>query len=631
MSFQKSDKFNWRAFLALSHDCAAAAIIWIVAFAFRFNFEIPTAYHGAMWISLLWIVPLFASTFYFVGLYRGIWRYASLPDLVRLIVAVAIGILIETVVIFLLNFAVALPVPRSVPILQAIFLITVMGGSRLIYRSWKEYRIYGIWRKHGEPVLIVGADDIAANLVKELSRSKEWRVVGLLDDDITKRGRSVQGTKVLGTINDVAQIADAVGAKRAIVTLSNVPPEIRRQAMSACTRAGLVVMTVPVMDDVLSGRVTVAEVRPIQIDDLLGREPIVLDDAGLRGFFRNQVVMVTGAGGSIGSELCRQIAKFEPSLVVLFEHNEYAMYQVEQEIRTAFPGISIACIIGDIKNVMRVEQVVAKYRPRVLFHAAAYKHVPMMENENAWEAIENNVWGTYVVAKAAIAFGIKKVVLISTDKAVNPANIMGASKRLAEMICQGLQATSDTKFTMVRFGNVLGSTGSVIPKFHDQIKRGGPITVTHPEIIRYFMSIPEAAQLVLQAGLMGSGGEIFVMDMGQPVKIADLAKDMIRLSGYSEKEIKITYTGLRAGEKLFEELLSNAEMSLPTTHPKLRVVRARKLENRDLVNILDWLNRDKSFDDNLIRRDLRRLIPEYQPHNKPPLKLIDQIALEGEG
>ena len=631
MSFQKSDKFNWRAFLALSHDCAAAAIIWIVAFAFRFNFEIPTAYHGAMWISLLWIVPLFASTFYFVGLYRGIWRYASLPDLVRLIVAVAIGILIETVVIFLLNFAVALPVPRSVPILQAIFLITVMGGSRLIYRSWKEYRIYGIWRKHGEPVLIVGADDIAANLVKELSRSKEWRVVGLLDDDITKRGRSVQGTKVLGTINDVAQIADAVGAKRAIVTLSNVPPEIRRQAMSACTRAGLVVMTVPVMDDVLSGRVTVAEVRPIQIDDLLGREPIVLDDAGLRGFFRNQVVMVTGAGGSIGSELCRQIAKFEPSLVVLFEHNEYAMYQVEQELSTAFPSISIACVIGDIKNVMRVEQVVAKYRPRVLFHAAAYKHVPMMENENAWEAIENNVWGTYVVAKAAIAFGIKKVVLISTDKAVNPANIMGASKRLAEMICQGLQATSDTKFTMVRFGNVLGSTGSVIPKFHDQIKRGGPITVTHPEIIRYFMSIPEAAQLVLQAGLMGSGGEIFVMDMGQPVKIADLAKDMIRLSGYSEKEIKITYTGLRAGEKLFEELLSNAEMSLPTTHPKLRVVRARKLENRDLVNILDWLNRDKSFDDNLIRRDLRRLIPEYQPHNKPPLKLIDQIALEGEG
>ena len=631
MSFQKSDKFNWRAFLALSHDCAAAAIIWIVAFAFRFNFEIPTAYHGAMWISLLWIVPLFASTFYFVGLYRGIWRYASLPDLVRLIVAVAIGILIETVVIFLLNFAVALPVPRSVPILQAIFLITVMGGSRLIYRSWKEYRIYGIWRKHGEPVLIVGADDIAANLVKELSRSKEWRVVGLLDDDITKRGRSVQGTKVLGTINDVAQIADAVGAKRAIVTLSNVPPEIRRQAMSACTRAGLIVMTVPVMDDVLSGRVTVAEVRPIQIDDLLGREPIVLDDAGLRGFFRNQVVMVTGAGGSIGSELCRQIAKFEPSLVVLFEHNEYAMYQVEQELSTAFPSISIACVIGDIKNVMRVEQVVAKYRPRVLFHAAAYKHVPMMENENAWEAIENNVWGTYVVAKAAIAFGIKKVVLISTDKAVNPANIMGASKRLAEMICQGLQATSDTKFTMVRFGNVLGSTGSVIPKFHDQIKRGGPITVTHPEIIRYFMSIPEAAQLVLQAGLMGSGGEIFVMDMGQPVKIADLAKDMIRLSGYSEKEIKITYTGLRAGEKLFEELLSNAEMSLPTTHPKLRVVRTRKLENRDLVNILDWLNRDKSFDDNLIRRDLRRLIPEYQPHNKPPLKLIDQIALEGEG
>ena len=631
MRLPKANFVNWRGVFAFLHDCIAVAAIWVFAYLLRFNFSIPELAQVAMWQSLAWIVPLFALVFYWVGLYRGIWRYASLPDLNRIIAAVVLGVLLEAVVIYSIRLVVALPVPRSVLIIQAIFLVAVMGGSRLIYRAWKEHRLYGLWRKLGEPVLVVGADDVAAGLIKELSRSKDWRVVGLLDDDGTKRGRSLQGTKILGGVGEVARIAEMVGAKRAIVALTNVAPEIRRQAMAACAHAGLTVMTVPAMEDVVSGRVTVAEVRPIQIEDLLGRDSVVLDDAGLRGFVGKQVVMVTGAGGSIGAELCRQIAKFRPSLLVLFEHNEYAMYRVEQEFTEAFPEVPISCVIGDVKNIVRVEQILARYRPSVIFHAAAYKHVPLMEEDNAWEAVQNNVWGTYVIAKLAIEQGVKKVVLISTDKAVNPVNIMGASKRLAEMVCQGLQSNAETKFTMVRFGNVLGSTGSVIPKFHEQIRKGGPITVTHPDVIRYFMSIPEAAQLVLQAGYMGFGGEIFVMDMGEPVKIADLAKDMIRLSGYGENEIKITYTGLRSGEKLFEELLSKSEMSLPTPHPKLRIARARQLENRELTEILDWLKNHKALADDLVRRDLRRLIPEYQPNAKPELKIVEPESYAAEG
>jgi FlaA1/EpsC-like NDP-sugar epimerase len=631
MRLPKANFVNWRGVFAFLHDCIAVAAIWVFAYLLRFNFSIPELAQVAMWQSLAWIVPLFALVFYWVGLYRGIWRYASLPDLNRIIAAVVLGVVLEAVVIYSIRLVVALPVPRSVLIIQAIFLVAVMGGSRLIYRAWKEHRLYGLWHKLGEPVLVVGADDVAAGLIKELSRSKDWRVVGLLDDDGTKRGRSLQGTKILGGVGEVARIAEMVGAKRAIVALTNVAPEIRRQAMATCAHAGLTVMTVPAMDDVVSGRVTVAEVRPIQIEDLLGRDSVVLDDAGLRGFVGKQVVMVTGAGGSIGSELCRQIAKFKPSLLVLFEHNEYAMYRVEQEFAEGFPEVPISCVIGDVKNIVRVEQILARYRPNVIFHAAAYKHVPLMEEDNAWEAVQNNVWGTYVIAKLAIEQGVKKVVLISTDKAVNPVNIMGASKRLAEMVCQGLQSNAETKFTMVRFGNVLGSTGSVIPKFHEQIRKGGPITVTHPDVIRYFMSIPEAAQLVLQAGFMGFGGEIFVMDMGEPVKIADLAKDMIRLSGYGENEIKITYTGLRSGEKLFEELLSKSEMSLPTPHPKLRIARARQLENRELTEILDWLKNHKALADDLVRRDLRRLIPEYQPNSKPELKIVEPENYAAEG
>jgi FlaA1/EpsC-like NDP-sugar epimerase len=340
---------------------------------------------------------------------------------------------------------------------------------------------------------------------------------------------------------------------------------------------------------------------------------VQLDDSGLHQLLTGQVVMVTGAGGSIGSELCRQIARFSPAKLVLFEQSELALYAMEQELPQRFPNLAIAPVIGDVKNAAWVNQVMSEYRPAVVFHAAAYKHVPLMENGNAWEAVRNNVLGTQVVAAAAQAHGVGKFVMISTDKAVNPTNVMGATKRLAEMACQAMQQPEGTRFVSVRFGNVLGSSGSVIPKFQKQIEAGGPVTVTHPDITRYFMSIPEAAQLVLQAGLMGEGGEIFVLDMGEPVKIAELARLMIRLSGADEDRIRIEYTGLRPGEKLYEELLADDESTLPTPHPKLRVAKARIADAGWCTECLAWLATPDARDETAVKQQLKAWVPEYQP------------------
>jgi FlaA1/EpsC-like NDP-sugar epimerase len=371
-------------------------------------------------------------------------------------------------------------------------------------------------------------------------------------------------------------------------------------------------MTVPSYDDLVSGKVTVSQIRHVELDDLLGRDPVLLDATGLSEWIGGHAIMVTGAGGSIGSELCRQIARFAPRQLILFEQNEFALYNMEQEFSRTFPDLPLICAIGDVKDRERVEQVMRLHRPSALFHAAAYKHVPLMESENAWQAVMNNVAGTQIVAQAARDFAVQKFVLISTDKAVNPTSVMGATKRLAELICQALQRDQGTTFVMVRFGNVLGSTGSVIPKFRRQIAAGGPVTVTHPEIRRYFMSIPEAAQLVLQAGLMGNGGEIFVLDMGEPVMIADLARELIRLSGFSENDIRIVYTGLRPGEKLYEELLASEENSLPTPHAKLRIARAGRAEADWLPRLLTWLAQSSSRSDDEVRADLARWLPEYR-------------------
>jgi len=602
---------NLRRLLIFIHDVVAAALAWLLAYWLRFNLDVPPDYAQVMLERLPVVLAIHAGVFWILGLYRGLWRYASLPDLRRIVTAVAIAALAVPAVITL--FAMGEGVPRSVYLMAPPLLALVMGGSRLAYRGWREGRLASLVSKpEAAPVLVLGAGPVAASLVKDLDASPRWRVVGVLDDDPEKRGAELVGVKVLGRINAIRTIAERHGVTQAVIAMPEATHQQRKRAVDLCNRAGINVMTVPALGDIVSGKVSVSALRPIELDDLLGRDPVELDAAGLHGFLDGRTVLVTGAGGSIGAELCRQIARFAPQRVVFVEQSEFALYTIEQEFRDRMPAIAIAAIIGDAKDPRRMADVFAQYRPQIVFHAAAYKHVPLMENENAWQAVANNVLSTLVVARAAAAGQVSKFVLISTDKAVNPVNVMGASKRLAELVCQLLQREAGgTEFVIVRFGNVLGSTGSVVPRFREQIARGGPVTVTHPEIERYFMSIPEATQLVLQAALMGRGGEIYVLDMGEPVKIADLARQMIRLSGFSEEDIRIEYTGLRPGEKLYEEPLAAAEETLPTPHPKLRIARVRAPQDgRLLEELARWLG-EGPVDAEAVRARLRRWVPEY--------------------
>jgi FlaA1/EpsC-like NDP-sugar epimerase len=601
--------------LAFSHDVLAAVLAWSLAYWLRLNLEIPEPYLPGLYKAIAICVPIQALACYRFGLYWGVWRYASLPDLRRILFAVAVGAVVGPFVLMILGLNVGMP--RSVFLLEPILLVLIMGGDRLAYRSWKEHRQFGAVQSQGAPVLIVGTGDTAITLVKELSRTADWRVVGLIDDNRALSGRVLQDVRVVGTIGEMAQVARQLEATHAIIALPEATHRERRRIVEQCRAAGVKVMTIPSAEDLISGKVQVSALRQVELDDLLGRDPVVLDNDGLKSLLAGRTVFVTGAGGSIGSELVRQIARFSPVRLVLVENGEFALYTIEQEMHLASPGLPLECVIGDVRDELRMGELMQHYRPAVVFHAAAYKHVPLMEDANAWEAVRNNVLGTLTVARAAIAAGAKKFVLISTDKAVNPTNVMGASKRLAEMACQSLdretEKTGGTRFVMVRFGNVLGSTGSVIPKFREQIARGGPVTVTHPDIVRYFMSIPEAAQLVLQAGLMGRGGEIFVLDMGEPVKIADLARDMIRLSGLSLDEIRIEFTGLRPGEKLFEELLADSETTLPTPHAKLRVAKPDAVPDTAWrEELLAWLS-NGSVGTEAVKAALKQRVPEYQP------------------
>jgi FlaA1/EpsC-like NDP-sugar epimerase len=600
---------NPRSALAFLHDVVVAGVAWLAAYWFRFNFEIQAEYLPGMWTTVGWVMVLDALCFWLFGLYRGLWRYASIHDLRLIVVAVGVAAIAFPALVVLIqpHFV----VPRSVYVLHPLLLLFFMGGSRLLYRAWKERHIGKLGALYGKPVVILGAGDAAVSLLKDLASSKEWRVIGLLDDDDAKRKRQILGATVLGRIADLPALAPRFGVEHAIIAMPDATHGTRRRAIGICQEAGITVLTVPSFEDLMSGKVTVSQIRNVELDDLLGRDPVTLDTVGMAELLEGRTVMVTGAGGSIGAELCRQIARYSPARLVLYEMSEFALYQIEQEFQDAFRRVPVTCMVGDAKNRERVAQALAKHRPQVIFHAAAYKHVPLMEEENAWEAVRNNVFGTYVVASEAMRHGVDKFVLISTDKAVNPANVMGASKRLAEMVCQSLQRPQGTRFVMVRFGNVLGSAGSVIPKFREQIATGGPVTVTHPEITRFFMSIPEAAQLVLQAGVMGKGGEIFVLDMGESVRIVDLARDMIRLSGLGEDDIRIVFTGLRPGEKLYEEVLADDEHTLSTPHPKLRIARARSVEADWLDGLLAWLDGAMPHDDRQVRAALMDWIPEY--------------------
>lgn len=612
--------------LAILHDLVAACLVWITAYALRFNFSIPDQFHQSLLMMLPVVVLIEIATFYYVGLYRGIWRFASIPDLKRIIKAVAISSVLLSLGAFSLQPE--LIIPRSVLIMNPLLLILFMGGSRFAYRAWKERRLFNVTAVQGKPVIVIGVEDASFNLIKELSKSPEWRVVAMIDPSNKLVGREIMHTKIEGNLEDIEHIAARHSCHHCMIAMPGSRHEKRRLAVEAANEVeGMEVLTLPAMSDLISGRVSLSQIRKIDVEDLLGRDVVQLDTHGLSAMLANKVVLVSGAAGSIGSELCRQILSFHPTQLICLDISEYALYTLQQEFSQGVTDTELLYLVADVKNRVRLQRILQDHQPDVVLHAGAYKHVPMMEHFNVVEALQNNAYGTYQIASACQAASVPTFVLVSTDKAVNPTNVMGASKRLAELICQGLQNNylSGTRFITVRFGNVLGSSGSVIPKFREQIAHGGPITITHPEITRYFMSIPEAAQLVLQAATMGKGGEVFVLDMGTPVKIIDLARDMIKLSGLQEQDIRIEFTGLRPGEKLYEELLADDENTLLTSHEKLRIAQARSADAGWLTNLLEWLANVQNLQEAQIKQDLQHWVVEYQPDTRP----APEVSLRG--
>lgn len=601
--------------MVFAFDLLTVLVAWIGGFLLRFNFNWPASFihEILLGLPLLLVVQLVACRW--AGLYRGMWGFASLTDLKRVLKAVGLSTFI--LLLFVVFSKPYLLIPRSLVVLYPMLLLLLMGGGRVAWRMWREHRLYGRVAGVGKPVVVVGAGTAGAMLVKELERTAEWEVVALLDDDPAKQGLELSACRVEGTTHDIAKVLAHYQVKHVILAMPSARSATLRRITEAVSSEGALLLTVPALDELMSGRVAINMMRPVRIEDLLGREPVEINNHHVERMLAGKTVLVTGAGGSIGSELCRQLSSFMPRRIILLEASEFALYMIEQWFLEQAHRVEIVPLTGDVKDPVRMEELFSRWKPEVIFHAAAYKHVPLMEVGNAWQAVRNNVLGTLIVAYAAKRHAAERFVLISTDKAVNPTNVMGATKRMAEMVCEAMQEQStDTLFQMVRFGNVLGSTGSVIPKFQSQIARGGPVTVTHPEINRYFMSIPEAAQLVLHAAAMGNGGEIFVLDMGEPVKIVDLARNMIRLSGFSEAEIHIEFTGLRPGEKLYEELLADSEETLETPHPKLRIARSRPVSAHICEHLERWFAVNESVPDDLVRTVLKQWIPEYTPRRR---------------
>ncbi|BAU48594.1 multidrug MFS transporter [Sulfurifustis variabilis] len=602
--FLKRFQSSWAAF---AHDLVMVPSAWLSAYWLRFNLEtIPDEYLRQALVLLPVIWASQAALFWYFGLYRGLWRFASLQDLSRIVKAVLVGVVVGAAISFVLTRLE--DVPRSVFIIHAALLVLFLGGPRFLYRSLKDQNSS---REEGRRALIIGAGRAGEQLARDLLRdsSSSYLPVAFIDDDPGKIRKEIHGIPVLGTTNDVPRIAADCQADLIVIALPGVSSRNRRKVVEACEKTGLPFRTLPPLDDLVSGRVSIRDLRNVEIDDLLGREPVRLDWDSITRAHRGRPIMVTGAGGSIGSELCRQLARLDPSPLIVFEQNEYNLYKIELELKTAFPRLHLELVLGDIGDPTLTEENIDKYRPAVIFHAAAYKHVPMLEGQ-VRSAVRNNVLGTRTVARLAEKYRCHSFVLISTDKAVKPANIMGTTKHLAEMYCQSLSQRSETKFITVRFGNVLGSAGSVIPLFQKQIAEGGPVTVTDPEMTRYFMTIPEAAQLILQASSMGGGGEIFVLNMGEPVNIRYLAEQLILLSGKKPGEdIQIVYTGLRPGEKVREELFQAGEELIQTPHPKLLLAKSRTIELSVVEKDLDMMAQAcNAYDEAELRKLLERFV-----------------------
>jgi len=559
------------------------------------------------------------------GLYRGVWRFASLPDLANLLRAALLGAVAGAAVLLLLDAPVELIVVMvwTFPLL----LLLLLGVPRLTYRVFKDMRLEVHRRRVTQRTLILGAGRSGRLLLPELRRRGGFDVVGFLDDNRRLRKTEIDGVPVLGPIDRLPRAVREAAIDMVVIAIPSATNAQMQRVVEICERAEVEFKTLPTLKELGSSFTKFDDLKPVAIDDLLGRDPVSLDWNLIRSGLAGKRVLVTGGGGSIGAELCRQIARLNPAGLMVLDNSEYNLYRVDHQLRSEFRDLAVETILGDICDSATISRVMERSRPQVVFHAAAYKHLPMLQNQ-VREAFRNNVIGTRRVADAASQFGVETFVLISTDKAVNPTNVMGATKRVAELYCQHLNRVSDTRFITVRFGNVLNSTGSVVPLFNEQIRRGGPVTVTHPEITRYFMTIAEAGQLILQAGVLGEGGEVFVLDMGEPVRISYLAEQLIRLAGKDPgRDIEIVFTGLRPGEKLFEELFHAHESYAKTAHEKIFLTRSPGLDLNWMIDRIQQAEQSvRQYDSEGLRKTLLELVPEL---GRVPPKTHKVVPLVG--
>lgn len=608
-------KYLLPMFLA-SLDIIGVILAAFISIYLRFDSDKIPANYLSMLISYLPLaVIIYLLSFYVFKLYGRIWRYASATELIAIVMA---NIAASTAWYFI-SLYIGAVLPRSLYVFTGLLLIFFIGGSRLSLRFYSyvmnkpKYR--QIQRKKNK-VLIIGAGDAGAMLLREIERYHiaNRQVVGFIDDDKNKTGKILLGVKVLGTRNELIKIVTEKGIDEIIIAMPSVKGKEIKAIINICKQTNCKLTILPGLYEIIEGKVSISQLRPVDIEDLLGRDPVKLDTTAVKEYLAGKIVLITGAGGSIGSEIVRQVAKMQPKKLLLLGKGENSIYEITQELKINCPEVKTVPIIADIRDKERIKAIMDYFKPQVVFHAAAHKHVPLMEYQPA-EAVRNNILGTKVVADEAAAHNVETFVMISTDKAVNPTSVMGCTKRVAEMYVQSMNKNSGTRFVAVRFGNVLGSRGSVIPLFKKQIAKGGPVTVTHPDMKRYFMTIPEASQLVLQAGAMAKGGEVFVLDMGEPVRIYDLAKDLITLSGLiPDKDIEIKITGLRPGEKLFEELLSAEDGTEKTTHKKIFTARIKEIDKAELDNEISKIL--EITDGEEVVAALQKIVPTYTPNRE---------------
>ncbi|MDY0223571.1 MAG: nucleoside-diphosphate sugar epimerase/dehydratase [Desulfobacterium sp.] len=606
---------------------------WYTAYLLRFNFDIPENSVGMTIRLIALVVAVKLLVFYFFRLYQGMWRYTSLIDLFNIVKASVLStLIILSLFIFSRNLV---GFSRSIFVIDCVLTIMFISGIRVALRVYFESasgakgnplfpgRLFAGNRKKKDVInlLIIGAGDGGEKIHREIRDNArlKYRVVAYLDDDYSKQGKMIHGVPVKGSVNDLNSVARKMDIHEILIAAPSSSSEQMRRIMEICKQSDITYKTLPGLGELINGNITVNTIRDVAYRDLLGRGVVHLEEERIGAYLKNSRVLITGAGGSIGSELCRQICRFKPNTLILFEQAESPLYDIDLELRRDFPYVTIVPVLGDIRNKKRLLKTFEAHRPQTIYHAAAYKHVPMLEIQS-WEAILNNVQGTRNVVRIAKQCGVERFVMVSTDKAVRPTNIMGATKRIAELMvqCQHGEEDNSTKFITVRFGNVVGSVGSVVPLFKRQIEMGGPVTITHPEVTRFFMTIPEASQLILQAGAMGKGGETFILEMGTSVKIVDMARDLIRLSGLEpDVDIKIQYIGLRPGEKLYEELITEGEGIVPTNHKKIMVIKGQPCNPMILDQQIDELIAfAKDQDDRKIRQMLRQIVPEYQPSDR---------------